>query len=248
MFPTLTKCALVGALITTGQAHAATLRVTPTVIDIPIPAAASSLRLQNAGESETTMQVRIFRWSQESGTEKLTETNSVVVSPPIARIPAGKTQLVRIVRVSKEAIRAEESYRIFVDEIPQKMAGRNNAVNLTVRHSIPAFFTGPVSTVQNLEWAIEKRNGLLTCVVHNYGDKRVRISALQVTNSRGQTLANQKGLLGYVLAKSSMRWPISLATGKVSIGERVEIFAQTENGPISAQGTVSARHETPAHN
>lgn len=221
-------------------ADAASVRVSPTTIEVPTPGAASTLRLHNQSGKSTSVQVRVYRWTQNAGIDHLTETQTVVASPPIATLSPGKSQIVRIVRVSKAPVEGEESYRILVDEIPDRKEARGNAVTLAVRHSIPVFF-GPGSPASNsLEWNIQKIGSSLVCVVHNRGMQRIRLAALQLKDTSGNLIAQREGLVGYVLGQSSMSLQITVH-GKRRLGDSIEITALTENGPIRATSTILAR-------
>lgn len=228
-------------LLSSIRAEAGSLRVAPTIIDVPIPGAASTLKLHNSGDTNTTVQVRVFRWTQRNGLDELTQTDRVVVSPPIIAVPPGRTQLVRIVRVSKEQAQGEESYRVLVDEINARTPSNANAVRLTVRHSIPVFFASTASEAGGLEWMLEKKNDELVCVVRNHGGRRVRIASLNVATSEGRSIASREGLVGYVLGQSTSRFPVAQLTAGATDGDILKISALTENGPIKATAPVSVR-------
>ena len=68
------------------------------------------------------IEVRVLRWSKEGGVEQLKPTNDVVASPPSARLPPHGNRIVSVVRVSKEPLRLEESYRVLIDELPVSLA------------------------------------------------------------------------------------------------------------------------------
>src|SRR5207302_3878346 len=54
---------------------AASLQVAPVNIEVQAPAAAATLRLHNVGTRPLNAQLRVFRWSQENGEEKLEPTD-----------------------------------------------------------------------------------------------------------------------------------------------------------------------------
>lgn len=227
-------------LLDVQPASAGSTRVSPTIIAVPASGAASTLRLQNAGDQDVTVQVRVYRWTQSGGIDHLTQTDSVVASPPIATLRSGHSQTVRIVRVTKSPLQGEESYRVLVDEIPDRKRTRRNAVTLAVRHSIPAFFGEASTRPDSLQWTIERAGDSLSCVVRNMGEQRVRVASLELRNTAGQTISRREGLVGYVLGHSSVRWPMC-GDGKRLHSDNIDISALTENGPIRATGTVVAR-------
>ena len=219
--------------------QAGSLQVEPVLIDVIAPGAASTVTLRNDGDTGVDAQIRVFRWSQVDGQEKLEPTNDVVASPP-AIIVAPKTNYVaRIVRVSKRPISGEENYRLFIDQLPDLAQQRNGAVKLVVRHSIPVFFGAPDKTIPTVAWSVVINGGQLTVTSRNSGERRLRISALNLQDSTGRTISFGSGLVGYALGKSTMRWTARGGALGFGAGGPVSISAQGDNGPIHAVASVA---------
>jgi fimbrial chaperone protein len=232
---------IVGALLLTtfcNASHASSLQVAPVLIDVALPSAASALQLRNFGANPITAQVRVYRWSQENGSDHLTETRDVVASPPLVEIAPNVGQLVRIVRVSKEPLQSEESYRLLVDEIPQRSSDRTSSVNFAVRYSIPVFFSGAGARSAPLLWFVEQQIDRLTVTASNTGTRRVRVASLQIVGPRGEIVAFGKGLTGYVLGGSTAQWSTKGKLSSAASGSTVTISANTENGPLQTTGIV----------
>ncbi len=86
------------AMILTGRAAAAqALSVLPVNIFLPPGQKATTLTVTNQGKSETAIQVRAYAWNQPDGEDQLTTSDMVVVSPPLATIAPGATQVVRLI-------------------------------------------------------------------------------------------------------------------------------------------------------
>src|ERR1700739_1587664 len=119
-------------------AKAGSLQVKPVLIDVTTAsAAASTLTLHNAGTAPINAQVRVFRWSQANGQEKLEPTADVAASPPVLTIGANGKNLVRIIRQSKQPVVGEESYRLLIDQLPDLAVQKNGGVKLMGGYSIP---------------------------------------------------------------------------------------------------------------
>ena len=56
-----------------------------------------------------------------------------MASPPALKLTAGKENVVRIVRLSKSPVLAEESYRLAVDELPKPPTAANVGVGISLR-------------------------------------------------------------------------------------------------------------------
>src|SRR4051794_23166458 len=98
-------------------AEAQSLSVLPVNVFLAPGQKAATLTVTNQGTSATAIQIRGYAWSQKDGSDQLTPSDALVVSPPLASIAAGATQVVRI--ILRQAPTAQEAtYRILLDQIP----------------------------------------------------------------------------------------------------------------------------------
>lgn len=181
---------------------------------------ASELWLENRGNTTTLMQVRIFAWQQTDNQEQYQTQQQVAASPPLVRIEPGQKQLVRLIKQIPPAAGKEMAYRVVLDEIPTpRSAGDNQAgLNFQMRYSVPLFVYGDGvnrdNTHPDLSWQVVNSGGERYLQVTNRGNGHARLSNL---NIGGRKLGN--GLLGYVLANSSNRWPLKSAVSGVLTAE-----------------------------
>lgn len=61
----------------------------------------------------------------------------LVITPPVARVEAGGTQLVRFILQAKEPLKVERLKRVSFEGIPTKKTGADNTVAITVRQDLP---------------------------------------------------------------------------------------------------------------
>ncbi len=229
--------ALAGLHFSTAPSSAASLRVSPVLIDLNAPTAASSVQIWNDAKRPINVQVRIFRWSQSNGVDTYTPATDVAVSPPISQLKPGSENMVRVVRTSKRPVRAEESYRLIVDELPNAAQQKSGTVKLVIRHSIPVFFSPPENKGADVAWNVQKKSGGYQVTLNNKGDKRMRVADLALQSKGGAAVAQHPGLVGYVLGKSSVSWFIP-GTRNSQSGGPLTISAQSDTGPIHAQANV----------
>jgi fimbrial chaperone protein len=215
-----------------GAAHAATLQISPVMIDLPPGANASGLTLRNSGDKPIYGQVRVFRWSQTNGEDELTPTQEVVASPPIIEIAAQSDQLVRLVRTSPPKD-GEQSYRVLIDELPEPDTTPVNGVAIRLRYSVPVFIASGNASAgaaadAKLAWHLQHGDAGWTLAVDNAGQRRAQIASVQIVDGAGKAVDINKGLLGYALAGSGRQWqlPPSVAAGL--------------NGPLKIRAAVNA--------
>ncbi|MFN3743855.1 MAG: molecular chaperone [Hyphomicrobiaceae bacterium] len=190
-------------------AEAASLRVTPVTLDVRVPRNAATLRLRNDADRPLDVQVRIFRWTQSGGADQYEPTTAVVVSPPATRLAPRVEYTVRVVRISKAPIAAEESYRVVIDEIPSSPVKRSGTINLVIRHSIPVFFRSAQAAMPKVSWRLAQSDGKPKLVAENAGGTRLRLADLSLHQGNAHVFI-KRGLVGYVLAGATVEWPVVL--------------------------------------
>jgi len=237
--------ALALACVLSAPAHAAGIGVSPTLIDLNAGQPVSGLRVSNSDAAQpVSVQVRIVRWRQDGSGNVYLSADGVVASPPVTRIQPGAENLIRIVRTAKHPVAGEESYRLLVDELPEPGRQQAGAINLMIRHSVPVFFSAADATPAQPQWRIARaqqdgeggKNGGWKVSVANHGDRRLRLTNLDIYADDGALIAERQGLVGYVLGHSSMDFFIPDADDGEDATARaataLRLSAQSEHGPI----------------
>ncbi|MDE2445082.1 MAG: molecular chaperone [Alphaproteobacteria bacterium] len=224
--------ALTGILLAVPfSVSAATLQVSPINIEVLAPATTATETLSNIeGKGVLNCQVRVFKWTQVNGVEKLEPTKDVVASPPALTIKEGANATVRIVRLSKTPIVAEETYRLLVDEIPPAPTKGTEAVAFAVRHNIPVFFAPPGLTTK-VAWSAKAVKGGIRVIATNSGQRHIRVASLQMSGN-GETDVYNNGLAGYALAGNSNGWLVK--SKAIKSGSTIKITAKVNDAPVTA--------------
>jgi len=165
----------------------------------------------------------------------------VVASPPAVTLAPGADYVVRVVRVSKQSVQGEESYRVIVDQLPRVRRQQARTVNLLIRQSIPVFFRGKELNIPNVSWSLSFEAGKLIVVANNAGDERLRIASLRLKDASGSSISFGNGLVGYVLGRSSMSWAAPNNPRGFGTGGAISITAETDKGPTHAVVQAPAR-------
>ncbi len=218
----------------TGTAAAALLQIEPVLLELNAPAGSGSLTLRNDQDTDVSVQTRVFHWVQTDGRESLDPTTDVVASPPIVTLAPGADYTIRVVRTAKTVVHGEESYRVWVDQLPASQRQSQSGVNILIRQSIPVFFRARQLTRPSVSWALRLEGGRLLIVASNSGDERLRIASLRLRDGAGATASFGDGLVGYVLGRSSVTFTIPNPPRGFGSGGDVSIAAESNNGPVHA--------------
>ncbi|HSW12641.1 MAG TPA: fimbria/pilus periplasmic chaperone [Solimonas sp.] len=200
--------AVLASLLAAMPATAAGLSVTPISLELTTAVPAQALWLSNTGSDALSAQLRVFAWNQHEGRDQLLPSRDLVLSPPMLNLQPGQRQLVRVIRMAPVAT-GERSYRILVDELPDP-ARQQQGLHFVMQFSVPAFVDTAVAAVPQLQWRIGQEEGKPKLITDNQGARRAKVTDVELFDGQGRSLLQRPGLLGYVLAGASVRWPLKL--------------------------------------
>ena len=211
------------------QAIASSVLIAPVDPVIESNQQAAALWLQNQGTSPVVMQIRVVSWQQKQfGDDYQEAQQSLIVSPPIATIPAGKRQLIRLIRGQMGIPGQEEAFRLIIDEVPPAFSNASEVkskkeagVQFQMRYSVPLFVAGDgirlkedsekklLATAPKLSAQLVNIAGKKYLQVANQGNVHARLSRV-VWHQGVKNVVLSGGLLGYVLPGAQMRWLVPM--------------------------------------
>lgn len=158
----------------------------------------------NEAERKIEMQAKLFEWTQDAdGNDVYVESSNLVYFP---RIFAVDKQDQRVVRVGLKvpAAAMEQSYRLFVEELPPpRDALRKGAqVQFVLRFGVPIFVRPDTEQLGGVIEGLEGAATAATVVIRNTGNQNFQIQSLSVKSQAGY----EKQIVGgYVLAGATKR-------------------------------------------
>lgn len=214
----------------------------PVGLIINNPDNAGSITISNNETSKPLrIQNRIFRWRQVNGEDVLEPTRNVIASPPAVVIPPGQKYTFRVVRIAKEPLSLEESYRLSISELPEPIDAdkRTTGVHVLINASLPVFFA-PQKSTPKVEWRVWCQGGRMHLQASNRGNTHIQLIALTVEGPKGRTPIEAAGLKAYVLPGSTSSFASTNDAPEYDVGTTVTIV--TDKGsqyPIRERVLVS---------
>ena len=223
-------------LLMGGAAFASGLQVSPVTLTLSPTQAADGLWLSNTGDNVVNAQVRVFRWTQERGEDKLTPSRGLLVSPPMLQLPAEGRQLIRAIRAGAPPSgpgAVQEAYRVIIDELPVDTQGKKG-LQFVLRYSVPIFVqpAGAPPSAPQLTWGLRRDGDKAVLEVANSGASHAQLADISFTDSAGVRTAVHPGLLGYVLPGAQMRWALKVPAAAFGAGGTWETMT---NGTTAQQ-------------
>jgi fimbrial chaperone protein len=212
------------ALATAAPAFAeGRFQVEPTRIDLASAAPSGAVTVTNHGQSALRLQASVFRWTQDaSGAMQLTAAPEMVVRPALFEVQPGKARTVRV-GTTATAAAVEQSYRVFIEELPDRTATQAAGIHVLTRIGVPVFLAPRVAKVA-IELAAVNDGGKPAVIVKNPGTLHVKLGAVKLRAADGGWEKTAAGW--YVLPGDARRFPIeagkACAAGDRWIAEAID--------------------------
>ncbi|HEX3430830.1 MAG TPA: fimbria/pilus periplasmic chaperone [Rhizomicrobium sp.] len=203
-------------------AGGATLEIAPTTIALQDKDKAGVLYVNNYGNAAVTVQVEPFDWQQADGTDRLSPSQDLMVSPPITAIPPQGRQTIRLL-VTPGDSHAERSFRLIVSELPDPNRLASRTVQVLTRFSIPVFVDGPADAMPNFIWQATVDHGEMHLTLRNEGAHHAKLQDLKIVTPANDAIAVANGGLNYILPGAIRSWKAACA--QCAPGEAIHVSA-----------------------
>jgi len=189
-------------------AAAASIEIAPTTIDLPLGSRTAVFYVVNHGSKPIVTQVQGFDWRQDDSADRLAPSQSLMISPPMARLAPGQRQIVRLAIAPDAATPDEHAYRLLVSELPDPMARASQGIRILLQFSVPVFQESARQSQAHLVWGAMQRSGGLVITARNSGGRHVKLSNLAVAAQDGQPATMAPKTFAYILAGASHSWTL----------------------------------------
>jgi fimbrial chaperone protein len=213
---------------------AGSFEVNPIRIDLSANTRSAALSVRNSGDEAVVVQTSIVSWTQENGQDVYAPTKEILGTPPIATIPPGGEQILRLgMRRAPDAVK-ELTYRVFLQEVPPPPKPGFQGLQVALRLSLPIFVQprqGPAKAT--LVWNLELQgDDTLQLRLDNKGTGHIQVSEIALFQpGQEQAVASQSSLV-YVLPGQSRAWELKTQTVRLKPTDRLRLKVTTDAGSV----------------
>lgn len=211
--------AIAAACCYAASAFAGVFSVTPVRIFMAPRDRATAITVTNEGDDELVMQADIYTWKQKpDGTDALTLSDDLILSPPILKIAGKSRQVVRLAMVSPPASPDQSTYRMVLREIPEAHAADKKVqLQIALAFSLPVFVTPPGAKRQ-LECTVERSApDAVAARCANKGNAYAQARELALMGADGSKIAGIESA-AYILPGITRTYELKRASGPIPSG------------------------------
>ncbi|HWR98631.1 MAG TPA: fimbria/pilus periplasmic chaperone [Candidatus Methanoperedens sp.] len=168
-------------LVCSSSARAGAFRVSPIRIDLVGGARGGGVvNVINEGQEPISFQIKAMAWSQDpAGKDIYTDTSDLVFFPQLMTTAAGETKVVRVGTKAPPPPR-EKSYRLFIEEIPQRKENEGAVVRIAIRFGVPVFHLPAVVKKEGLLEEARVQRGSFSWRIRNTGNVHLQVHEVEL--------------------------------------------------------------------
>lgn len=221
-------------------ASAGDFQVSPIRIELGQGINSGVFTVSNEGQEKLNFQISVSEWTQDSeGKDVYTNTKDIVFFPKIMTLEAGEQQVIRA-GIKGPLPPREKTYRIFIEQIPERKKGRGVNIAISFRFAPPIFVKPASVKASGAIDAVELSDGKVKAVIKNTGNVHFKIISIVIKGKAadGSEVFSNEIAGWYLLNRSTRALEAPFPQEKCKEISTVEIEAKTENFSLKGKLNV----------
>lgn len=221
-------------------ARAGEWRVAPIRLDLGREAKSGVITVINEKPERLHVRLEATEWTQDAeGKDRYEETGELVFFPKVVLFEKDEERIVRAgIRVP--ATKVEKTYRLFIEEIPERRKTEGANVAIAIRFGVPVFVK-PLK--EQTAGAIEKigvEKGTVSALVRNTGNVHFVIHSVTVRgkDAQGKELFAEEIAGWYLLAGASRVYKTGVPRESCEKAAAVVVEVKADRLTLTGKGDV----------
>jgi fimbrial chaperone protein len=238
----LISLAIVGLLLVPHAATWSNFTVTPTEVNLSASATSALVTLRNGSKLPLRFEVTVFSWSEdERGKMTLTPSSDVTFFPKLIELAGGASRNIRVGINAGMARDVEQSFRLFIEELPDQSAPAANAVALRTKIGIPVFVRPAKPSRSATVDGVSVENGKVLVRVRNTGNLHVSVDTISVKGTGGSAAPTftKEGPGWYVLPGAMRIFEVPMTAAECKSTTSVAVEVEGHNRSLTGTSQVS---------
>lgn len=208
------------------SATAGNFAVSPILLDLDSTSKSGAITISNFADNELKVQIRLYEWVEDgNGADSYQPSDDLLYFPRLATIAPGAKQIVRVGLRGPSSDAREKSYRLFIEELPEKKPLAGTQLGVAVRFGVPLFVKPPKEELRGEIESIRMEKGHLHVMVRNSGNVHFRIES--VTASAGDLYSAEVGGW-YLLPVAKREYQIAVPSDACIKLKKIDVVVKTE--------------------
>jgi len=230
------------ALARSPAGFGSSFEVSPIRVSLLPNESSTLMTVRNEGEERLRLQISVMAWDQSKGGEMvLKPTDDIIFYPSLLTVDPGGQRSLRV-GTNGALVAKEQTYRIFVEELPSNQKLQGAGLRIVTKMSIPIFIKPAKTEVKNSIDRIALRGSELTFDVKNQGNVHIQPRELRIkgTGADGRIALERKIPGWYILAGGLREYRVDVPKAECGKLKDVTVEVHLEAKSLKENYTVPA--------
>lgn len=229
------RLVMLAALAAAGTATAGSFQVSPVRIELTPTAPTAAITVRNESTTEAVViQSRPMNWTQQDGKDVYVPSTALIATPPIFTLQPGATQTVRVGLRKAEPGDVQQTFRIYLTEVPPPPKPGFQGLQVSLNIGIPIFIAPRTRTGGEPLWrAVVAEDGRIEVSAKNPANTHVQVLEFNLHDGAESPVATTQEPR-YILPGQTVTWRLPKTRAP---GAALRVKGRTDSGDIDA--TVS---------
>ncbi|MDQ8038784.1 MAG: fimbria/pilus periplasmic chaperone [Rickettsiella sp.] len=223
---------ILGVLFSTST-YATVFEVTPVQLSLSSKQMIGVLKVTNRSEKDSFLQLSLVSWQQRCGKDIYKTSHDILMTPPLFRLPAHKTQVIRFALKRPVLAMVQQTYRMHIKEIDR---GKHNRMGqqlyFLMDFSLPLFIQ-PQHIEEQFIWSIQYPDPKhIKLKVYNDGNITLFINQWQLINNPKNLMIAKQATFAYILPGQSHSWLVAINSNSKPTDIESTINGQTKKSVL----------------
>lgn len=219
---------------------AAGWHIIPIRLDFSQGARSGIITLVNDSDQPISFTLEAAQWAQDdTGKDVYTPTSDLIFFPKELTIRPKEERVIRA-GVKKLPVSQEQTYRLFVKEVPPKRKSAANSVAIAIRFGVPVFVEPHRENKEGEMGQVTLEQGKLVIPIRNTGNRHFRIRTINVTgkNAAGEETFSKNINGWYLLADVTRAYSVEIPGETCRQLKSIDILASGDQIQLSGKVDV----------
>ncbi|HVT35489.1 MAG TPA: fimbria/pilus periplasmic chaperone [Nevskiaceae bacterium] len=209
------------------------LTVSPVQTTLEPGQRATSVTMVNSTDDNKVIQAEVMRWTHVDGQDHYEPAGELLVNPPLFKLAAGASQIVRVGFAQPPAGREREvQYRLYLQEVPsqdQQAPFAGAQLKMLLRLGVPVFVAPAAIQAESIKWRAIRRGSDIELQLTNASNAHVRAAevALGPHDGKPEDFVHANSF-AYVFPGETHSW--TLQPNWPSAQKQLTVQARTDRG------------------
>lgn len=185
--------------------------VSPTQLFLSAKQIIGVVKVTNHSDEASLLQLSLWDWQQNKGKDIYKKSYDILLTPPLFRLPAHKTQVIRFALKHPVFNTLQKTYRLHIKEVQQPRQEKLGQTLYFLMDLSLGLFVQPQHIIEQFVWSAQRTDPhRIKLQLYNDGNVTLFIKKWQLLPAKQQGPIKERSTFAYILPHQSHSWVVAV--------------------------------------